>query len=68
MYIKTTQPYVVGDLLDLQFRLRKTDEHPIIVQGCVLYTHKRQGFGLGFLNLKPEDYKKLEEFIEQAGE
>jgi len=54
--------------LDLQFKLRKTDECPINVQGCVLYKHKNLGFGLGFLNLKPEDYQKLEEFIEQAGE
>ena len=69
MYIKATEPYVVvGDLLDLQFKLRKTDKSLIKVQGCVLYIHKRAGFGLGFLNLKPEDYQKIEKFIALAGE
>ena len=68
MYIKTQEPYPVGGVLDLQFKLSKTDASPINVQGCVLYSHKHAGFGLGFLNLKPEDYQKIEEFIEQAGE
>ena len=64
MYIKTREPHPVGGVVDLQFKLSKTDESPINV---VLYSHKHAGFGLGFLNLKPEDYKKVEEFIEQAG-
>jgi hypothetical protein len=69
MYIKATEPcVVVGDLLDIQFKLRKTNKSPIKVQGCVLYTHKRAGFGLGFLNLKPEDHQKIEKFIELVGE
>ena len=68
MYIKTQEPHPVGTVLDLQFKLSKMDKCSINAQGCVLYKHKNLGFGLGFLNLKPEDYQKLEEFIEQAGE
>lgn len=66
MYLKTREPYAVGALLDLQFKLSKSDEHPIVVQACVLYSHKNVGMGLGFLGLKLEDLKKIEKFIEEV--
>ena len=66
MYLKTINAYSVGTVLNLQFRLVDTDEHPINTQGCVLYSHRKSGVGLGFLNLKAEDREKIEKFIEQA--
>jgi hypothetical protein len=66
MYLKTEEPYPVGTVLDLQFKLSKTDGHPINIPGCVLYNQKRVGFGLGFLNISADNHQKLEEFIEQA--
>lgn len=66
MYLKTIHPYSAGTVIELQFKLRDTDEHPIIVQSCVLYSHKKVGVGLGFLGLKLEDRQKIEKFIESA--
>ena len=68
MYLKTRETYPVGTVLDLRFKLSETDDCPIHVQGCVLYSHKHAGFGLGFLNLKPDDLQKIERFIEHAEE
>ena len=65
MYLKSTETYSIGALLDLQFKLTNADL-PIKIQGCVIYNHMHMGFGLGFLNLLSEDRKKIEKFIEQA--
>jgi c-di-GMP-binding flagellar brake protein YcgR len=65
MYLETILPYTAGTILHLQFRLVETDENPINVQGCALYSHKCIGIGLGFLNLKEEDRQKIEKFIDQ---
>jgi len=66
MYLETILSYCAGTVLELQFRLRDTDEHPINVQGQVLYSHKHVGVGLSFLNLKLEDRQKIEKFIEEV--
>jgi hypothetical protein len=64
MYIETVTSYPVGTILDLQFKLNKTDDRPIKVLGNVVYDHKCIGMGIRFLDLKPEDRERIEKFME----
>ncbi len=66
MFLETVHYYPVGTVLDLKFKLRETDEHPINVQARVIYKHKGIGVGLYFSSLKLEDRQKIEKFIEEA--
>jgi len=65
MHLETVHSYPVGTILDLWFKLRDTDEHPILVQAKVVYVLNGMGVGLGFSSIKPEDRQKLEKFIEE---
>src|ERR1700741_5422097 len=67
MYLEMIQTYPEGAVLDLQFKLKNTDEKSINVQARLLYKHSHVGIGLTFLNLTPEDRIKIEKFVEQAG-
>ena len=64
MYIETITSYPVGTILELQFKLNKSDDRPIKVLGNVVYDHKCIGIGIRFLDLKPEDREKIEKFME----
>jgi hypothetical protein len=67
MYLEMIQIYPDGAVLDLQFKLRNTDEKPIKVQARLLYKHSQVGIGLCFLNLTAEDRAKIEKYVDQAG-
>ena len=67
MYLEMIQSYPQGAALELRFKLRDTDEEPIQVKAQVLYSHQHVGVGLRFSNLKPEDLKRIEQFVQQAG-
>ena len=67
MYLEMIQSYPEGSVLELQFKLRNTDEKPINVQARLLYKHSHIGIGLCFLNLTSEDRTKIEKFVDQAG-
>lgn len=66
MYLDTVVSFPIGTLLDLQFKLRDADEHPIQVQARVVYEHEGVGVGLSFVKLSPEDLDKIRKFIEQG--
>ena len=51
--------------MDLRFKLREADEHPIQIQARVLYIHEGVGMGLGFVNLNSDDRARIVKFIEQ---
>ena len=65
MYLETVHSHPVGTVLDLRFKLRDTDEHPISVQAHVVYVLEGMGIGLRFSSIKPEDHQQLEKFIEE---
>ncbi len=66
LYLETVHAFPVGTVIDLRFKLRATDEHPMTIQTCVLYVHEGAGVGFGFVNLDLEDHEKIVRFIEQG--
>ena len=37
LYLRNMQPIPVGSVVDLRFKLRDTDEHPLMIQACVIF-------------------------------
>ena len=66
MFLETIQPYPVGSMIELRFKLNESDEYPIDVQGRVVYQYPGIGVGICFLNLRLEDRQKIETFIALA--
>jgi hypothetical protein len=64
MFIVTQAGYLPESVLDLKFRLFN-DDAPIEVQAEVRYAQEGIGMGVRFLNLKPEDRKRIREFVER---
>jgi hypothetical protein len=65
LYLEIEQAFPVGSVMDLKFKLRDTDEHPLTIQACVLYRHEGMGVGLSFIDISLEDYEKIVRFIEK---
>jgi hypothetical protein len=65
LYLENKQPFPVGSVVDLRFKLRDTDEHPLTIQACVIFGHEGEGFGLAFRDLGLEDHERIVRFIEQ---
>jgi hypothetical protein len=36
LYLQNMEPFPVGSVVDLRFKLRVTDEHPLTIQACDL--------------------------------
>jgi hypothetical protein len=66
LYLQNMQPIPVGSVVDLRFKLRDTDEHPLTIQACVIFRHEGEGFGLAFRDLTCEDYENIVRFIKQG--
>ena len=64
MFIATPAGYLPESVLDLKFRLFNDDE-PIEVQAEVRYVQEGVGMGVRFLNLKPEDRKRIKKFVDR---
>ncbi len=64
MFIATPASYLPGSVLDLKFRIFG-DDMPIEVQAEVRHVEEGVGMGVRFLNLKPEDRKRVREFVER---
>ena len=64
MFIATPAGYLPESVIDLKFRLFN-DDAPIEVQAEVRYVQEGIGMGVRFLNLKPEDRKRIREFVER---
>jgi hypothetical protein len=64
MFIATPADYLPESVLDLKFRLFE-DDAPIEVQAEVRYVQEGIGMGVKFLNLKPEDRKRIKKFVER---
>ena len=64
MFIATPDVFLKGSILDLRFRLYKA-EKPINVQAEVRYVREGRGMGVKFINLKPEDRKRIKQFVQK---
>lgn len=72
LFIKTEEPVELNESLIVKFFL-PNDLNPITAEGKVVWVTPRgvknpsypPGFGLKFVHLKPEDRKKLDDFISQ---
>ena len=64
MFIATPADYLPGSIVDLKFRLFG-DDTPIEVKAEVRYVKEGIGMGVRFLNLKPEDRKRIRKFVER---
>jgi hypothetical protein len=64
IFLDIILPPPPGSLVSLKFRLVGYED-PITVTGEVTYSQEGMGMGIKFLNLKPEDKKKIETVIEK---
>ena len=64
MFIATPASYLPGSVLDLKFRIFG-DDMPIEVQAEVRHIEEGVGMGVRFMNLKPEDRKRIRKFVER---
>ena len=66
LYLETVRTFLVGTVIELRFKLRVTDEHPMTIQACVVFVHEGAGIGFSFINLDLEDHEEIVRFIEQG--
>ena len=64
MFIATPDVFMKGSIIDLKFKLYNT-EKPIVVKAEVRHVQKGRGMGVKFINLKPEDRKRLRQFVQK---
>lgn len=64
MYINTREAFIKGSVIDLSFRLFN-DEKPIKVKGEVCYIQEGEGMGVRFVDLDPEDRKRIRAFVDK---
>lgn len=64
LFIATPETFMEGSVLDLKFRLFN-DGKLITVKAEVRYIQEGVGMGVRFKDLKPEDRKRIKEFIER---
>jgi len=65
MYIITKAEFLSGAVLDIDFKINDT---PIKVKAIVQHSQPGIGMGVQFINLTPENYTLIKEFVEEAEE
>ena len=65
MYLEGVDPYPVGAVHKIRFKLENTDAEPLEIQVSVLYIHPGVGAGLSFTNIPSDVRERLEQFITQ---
>ena len=64
MFIETTEPLTVGSRLNLRFNI---DDGPVVVvQAEVTYEVAKLGIGVHFVDLSPEDLKRIEAYVARS--
>jgi c-di-GMP-binding flagellar brake protein YcgR len=65
MFIETDQPMPVGSRINIRFNLDEND--PIVVASAeVTYQVGRMGVGVQFVEISPEDLKRIEHYVEKS--
>ena len=65
MYIITKAEFLSGAVLDIDFKINAT---PVKVKAIVQHSEPGIGMGVQFINLTPENYTLIKEFVEEAEE
>lgn len=65
MYINTQAEFIPGAILELSFRLKDKD---IKVKAIVQHIQQGIGMGVRFINLSPETYLIIKNFVDEAAE
>jgi c-di-GMP-binding flagellar brake protein YcgR len=65
MFIPTPDVFMKGSILDIKFKIFN-DRNPISVQAEVRYVREGRGMGVRFLDIKPEDRKRIREFVKRV--
>jgi hypothetical protein len=65
IYLDTTSFFPEGTQLQLRFKLNPSDPRSIEVNTQALYGVPGLGVGLAFIDLSPEDKKRVQQFIDQ---
>ena len=64
MFIATPDPYLIGSIIDLEFKLAD-DEKVIEVKAEVRHVRNRKGMGIKFISLKPQDRRRIKQYIKK---
>lgn len=65
MFIETDQPMPVGSQITIRFNLEESD--PIVVATAeVTYQVGRMGVGVQFIEIAPEDLKRIEDYVAKS--
>ncbi len=62
MFIPARDVFMKGSVIDLKFKLFN-NRKPISVRAEVRYVWEGKGMGVHFLNIKPEDRKRIKQFV-----
>ena len=62
MFVDTLNRFALGSAVKTRFHLPNSTD-PIVASAKVVYVQERIGTGLEFVDLKPEDRKKIEEIV-----
>src|SRR5947199_9714514 len=62
MFVDTLNRFALGSAVKTRFHLPNSTD-PIVASAKVVYVQERIGTGLEFVDLKPDDRKKIEEIV-----
>lgn len=65
MFILTQEPFMVGSIIDISFRLFN-GEKPVYVQAEVIYIQEGVGMGVHFRQISQEDKERIRRFINRV--
>jgi hypothetical protein len=63
MFIETIAAFPRGTVLELRFKVQEDERDPICVKARVLYSADSIGVGVEFLDLLPEDRRRIERVL-----
>ena len=64
MFIATPDPYLIGSIIDLEFRLGG-NQKTISVKAEVRHVRKGKGMGINFISLKAQDRRRIKQYIKK---
>ena len=65
MYLDGVDPFPIGALHKIRFKLQNSDPEPMEIQIRVLYVHPGVGSGFGFVDLDPDIKNRIENYVSQ---
>jgi hypothetical protein len=66
VYLETRHTLTVGEVVELEFKLRASDQGPLIVMGEVAYIDPGMGVGVYFIDLPRNVSREIRHFVEDV--